>query len=92
MTEKKKAPKAEKAKKKVVPKEKETKEVPVTKKALCIEMISREGGATIEEMAQKCTEAGLGDLERNIKTVKLWVPKLGFKVKKDPETQKWRRA
>ncbi len=83
------APKGKKAEKKI-PREKEAKQAPITKKSIMIGMLEK--GATIEDMAQKCTEAGLGNLERNIKTVKLWLPKIGVKVKKDPETQKWRRA
>ncbi len=69
---------------------KDTKEAaPVTKKSIVIEMVSKKGGATAEEMAQKCTEAELGNYDRNLKTVKLWLPKIGFKVKKDATTGKW---
>ena len=53
-----------------------------TKKSIVIEYVSRPNGATVEEMAQAVTAAGLGDIETNRKTVKLWLPKLGFPVKK----------
>ena len=55
----------------------------VTKKSIVIEHVSLKKGATVEEIAQKITDAGLGDLDRNIKTTKLWLRKLGFAVKKD---------
>ena len=54
-----------------------------TKKSIVIKMLSLKKGATIEQMAQACTEAGLGDIKTNLSTVKLWLPKIGFKVKKD---------
>lgn len=55
----------------------------VTKKSIVIDMVSKGKGATVEKMAEACTKAGLGDMERNLKTVKLWLPKLGFKVERN---------
>ena len=55
----------------------------VTKKSIVIAGVRKAGGATIEMMAEECTNAGLGDLETNKKTVALWLRKLGFKVEKN---------
>lgn len=75
-----KEPKPPKEKKEKTPKE--PKEKGPTKKDVVIEYLQREGGATLEEMAKRCTELGLGDFDRNYGTVKLWIPKIGFDVKK----------
>ena len=60
-----------------------------TKKSICIEFVKRPEGATIEEMAKAQTDAGLGDLERNKKTSKLWMAKLGFPVRHEKETGRY---
>jgi hypothetical protein len=60
-----------------------------TKKSICVEFVRRPEGATIEEMGKAQTDAGLGDLERNIKTSKLWMAKLGFPVRHDKETGRY---
>lgn len=52
----------------------------VTKKSIVIELVSRKGGATVEEMGEAMVKAKLGDLDRNTKTARLWLPKIGFKV------------
>lgn len=76
--------KAPKEKKEKTPKEKkESGEPKVTKKSLVIAGVSKKGGSTIEEMAQACTDAGLGDLDLNKKIVGLWLKKLGIPVKKN---------
>lgn len=81
-------PKPEKkAKAKKEPKAKVEK---VTKKSVVIEMVSREGGATVQEMGKEITKRGLpGDEERNTTTAKLWLPKIGFKVNHNKETGKY---
>jgi hypothetical protein len=55
----------------------------VTKKSIIIGLLERKSGATLEQMAEACTKAGLGDHERNLSTAKLWIPKIGFKTKKN---------
>ena len=60
-----------------------------TKKSICIEFVKRPEGASIEEMAKAQTDAGLGDLERNKKTSKLWMAKLGFPVRHEKETGRY---
>ncbi len=54
----------------------------VTKKSCVIAGVTKVGGSSVDQMAEACTAAGLGDLETNKKTVVLWLKKLGFKVKK----------
>ncbi len=71
---------------------KEPKEPKVTKKSIVIDMVSKKGGATVEDMAVACTDAGLGDLDTNKKTVVLWLKKLGFPVQKNEKTLKWSKA
>lgn len=45
---------------------------------------SLEEGATILEMAERIVAAGIdANLEKNIKTVKLWLRKMGFDTKKE---------
>lgn len=58
----------------------------VTKKSVIVDML-KDGskGYTIQEFAEKITEAGLGDLDTNKKTAALWLRKIGFEVKKDEE-------
>lgn len=53
----------------------------VTKKSIVED--SLEEGATILEMAERIVAAGIDtNLEKNIKTVKLWLRKMGFDTKK----------
>ncbi len=53
----------------------------VTKKSIVED--SLEEGATILEMAERIVAAGIdANLEKNIKTVKLWLRKMGFDTKK----------
>jgi len=56
-----------------------------TKKSIIIKMVSELKGASVEQMAQACTDAGLGDMELNRKIVRVWLSKLGFKVQKDAD-------
>jgi len=80
--------KAKKDKKKGKKKEKK-----LTKKEVCIRMVSRDGGATLEEMGEEITACGVDpDTEKNTKTAKLWMPKIGFKVKLDKKTGKYSKA
>jgi len=54
----------------------------VTKKSIVED--SLEEGATILEMAERIVAAGIdANLEKNIKTVKLWLRKMGFDTKKE---------
>lgn len=65
----------------------------LTKKAICIEMISRKGGATLDDMAQAIADQGIcEDLKTNRTTCSLWVHKIGFKVDFDKDTKTYRRA
>ena len=52
----------------------------ITKKSIVIDFLKNKKGGTIEDMAKGCTEAGLGDFDRNLKTCKLWLRKIGFEV------------
>lgn len=72
-------------------KEKKETEAKVTKKSIVIAGVSKKNGSTVEQTATACTEAGLGDQETNVKTVVLWLRKLGFPVKKD-EKGKWTKV
>ena len=58
---------------------KEPAEKKVSKKSIIIDILNAKGG-TVDEMAKACTDAGLGDLAQNMKTVKLWLRKIGFPV------------
>jgi hypothetical protein len=51
----------------------------VTKKSIVLKMTGTKKGATVEELATACTEAGLGDQELNLRVVVLWLRKLGWK-------------
>lgn len=54
----------------------------ITKKSIIIDML--QNGATIEQMAKAIVKKGIGgDLDRNIATTKLWLPKIGFAIVKD---------
>lgn len=55
----------------------------VTKKSICLEFLSKENGGSIEEMAQTIVDRGIDpDLEKNKRTCRLWMPKIGIPVKK----------
>ena len=64
----------------------------ITKKSIIIDVLSKKSGATIEQMGEAITKAGLGDLEQNLKTAKLWLPKIGFPVTRDKESGRYSRA
>lgn len=71
---------------------KEVKAPKLTKKQICIEMVSAKGGATIDEMAAACKTRGLGkDLAVNKTTCSLWMSKIGFVVQRNKETGKYAR-
>jgi hypothetical protein len=62
---------------------KEIKTPKVTKKSVVIEMISKKGGAAVKDIGQKIVDLEIDpDLEKNIRVVRLWLPKLGIKVEK----------
>lgn len=63
-----------------------------TKKSIVIAMVSKGKGATLDEMGQAMTEAGLGDFDRNKTTAGLWIKKLGFKVSINEKTGKISKA
>lgn len=82
-----------KGKAKTEKKEKEPKEPKVTKKSVVIRMISTKKGALIVDIAQEIVTQGIdADLEKNIRVVKLWLSKIGFKVEKDEKTNCYRKA
>ena len=65
---------------------KSTNKIPkITKKSIIIDLLDKDEGVTLEQMASACTEAGLGDYDVNLKTAKLWIRKIGFPVKKDDD-------
>ena len=67
------------------PVKKEKIDIPrVTKKSIIIDILNA-GGGTVDEMAVKITEAGLGDFDRNRKTAGLWLRKIGFPTKKEED-------
>ena len=54
-----------------------------TKKAVVEEMITKKGGATIEEIAQAITDEEIDlDHDKNLLVVKLWLNKMGHDTKK----------
>ena len=57
--------------------------VKITKKSIIIDILKSKNGGTIENMAKLCTKAGLGDLDQNIKTCKLWLRKIGFAIEEN---------
>lgn len=68
-------------KKKTKPASKKQKPDRVTKKSIIEDSLKK--GATISEMAERIVAAGVdADLEKNIRTVKLWLRKMGFDTKK----------
>ncbi len=65
----------------------------VTKKTICIEMVSRPEGATLDQMAQEIADRGIcADLKVNRTTCALWMSKIGFKVAYDKESKIYRKA
>ena len=73
--------------------EKVKKERGPTKKSVCVEMVSKKGGATVEEMGAAITKAGIDpDTDKNTKTAKLWMAKIGFKVNHNKESGKYTKA
>lgn len=78
--EKKKEEKEEKSGKPAVKKANDKK---VTKKSIIITILRSKSGGTIEDMAEACVKANLGDLARNMKTCKLWLRKIGFAITKE---------
>ena len=67
-------------------------ELRITKKSIIVDLLSRKSGATIQQMGEAITKAGLGDLEQNLKTAKLWLPKLGFAITKDDKGRYFKAA
>jgi hypothetical protein len=55
----------------------------ITKKSVCLEYISREGGGSIKEMAKAIVDRGIDpDYEKNIRVCRLWMSKIGVPVLK----------
>ena len=72
---------------------KEPKEPRVTKKSVVIELISTKKGALVDDIAKAIVDRGIdADLEKNIRVVKLWLAKIGFKVERDEKTLCYRKA
>jgi len=62
----------------------------ITKKSICLEMVCRDGGATIEEMAQEIARRGVdANMEANRSTAQLWMSKLPITVVRDRKTDKF---
>ncbi len=54
-----------------------------TKKSIVVKMISTKTGSTVDNIAQAIVDEGIDvDLEKNKRTVKLWMSKIGFAVEK----------
>jgi len=71
----------------------EKKEERVTKKSVVIKMISTKKGALVTEIAQSIVDQKIDeDYEKNIRVVKLWLSKIGFKVEKDEKSNRYRKA
>jgi hypothetical protein len=60
----------------------EKKEQKLTKKGIVLAGVRKKGGSMIEELAQRCVDAGLGDLELCKRVCQMWMRKLGVPVKK----------
>ncbi|HPR74332.1 MAG TPA: hypothetical protein PLX41_11805 [Bacteroidales bacterium] len=55
----------------------------LTKKSVCLELISRQGGASISEMARSIVDRGIdSDFEKNSRVCRLWMSKIGVPVTK----------
>jgi len=66
--------------------------VKVTKKMVCIELLDRKGGATLDEMAAEIKKRGIDkDLVVNRTTCSLWMSKIGFEVQRDKTSGKYSR-
>ena len=64
----------------------------VTKKTICIELVSRPGGATLDEIAAEITARIPGtDAKTNRTTASLWMSKIGFPIERDQESGKYSR-
>lgn len=72
----------DKPEKKPPKKTKPRSEKKLSKKSIIVKMVSELKGASIEQMARACTDAGLGDMELNLRIVRVWLTKLGFPIKK----------
>jgi hypothetical protein len=69
------------------------KETRVTKKSVTISMLDKDGGTTIDEIAQGYVDVCKDpDLDKNKRVARLWISKIGFKVMKDKETGRYARA
>jgi hypothetical protein len=65
----------------------------VTKKSICVELVSRPGGATLDEMAQAIADRGIcDDLKVNRTTASLWMRKIGFEVVYEKDSKTYRKA
>ncbi|MHA1981097.1 MAG: hypothetical protein ACTSXN_08405 [Promethearchaeota archaeon] len=54
-----------------------------TKKSVCLEFLQKRNGGSIDEMAQAIVDKGIDpDYEKNKRTCRLWLSKIGFPVKK----------
>lgn len=63
--------------------EKSEKTPKTTKKQVVIEMISKEGGSLITDIAQEICDRGLDpDLDKNKRVTRLWLSKLGMPVRR----------
>jgi len=63
-------------------KERKSKTGAVTKKSVIVDMISREGGASIEEISREIERLGIdSDHEKNLRVVRLWLRKMGYDVR-----------
>ena len=55
----------------------------ITKKSVILDMISQDGGASIEEISQEIERLGIDpDHEKNLRIVRLWLHKMGYQVAK----------
>jgi hypothetical protein len=65
----------------------------MTKKSVCVELVSRKGGATVDEMAAEIVTWKIDpDLEKSKRVVRAWLTKLGIPVKRNPETGKYQTS
>jgi hypothetical protein len=65
----------------------------ITKKSICIEMVSRKGGATLDEIAQAISDRGIcSDIKVNKTTAGLWMHKIGFAIAYDKERKTYSKS
>jgi hypothetical protein len=65
----------------------------ITKKSICIEMVSRKGGASLDEIAQAISDRGIcSDLKINKTTAGLWMHKIGFDVSYDKDSKRYSKS